>query len=57
MYMFSMRKSVYVSAVFIGSSYPLLGSYLPGTVPSTEHLKSLLPEEYWAAHGIDGMSV
>ena len=37
-----------------GSSYPLLGSYLPGTVPSTEHLKSLLPEEYWAAHGIDG---
>lgn len=34
-----------------GTSYPLVGGYLPGT--PTEHLKSLLPEEYWASH-VDG---
>ncbi|XP_071129486.1 trinucleotide repeat-containing gene 18 protein-like isoform X5 [Mytilus edulis] len=32
-----------------GTPYPL--GYLPGA--STEHLKSLLPEEYWASH-VDG---
>lgn len=38
-----------------GSPYPLLGGYLPGTVASTEHLKSLLPEEYWTTPGIDAV--
>lgn len=36
-----------------GSSYPLLGGYLPSALPTADHLKSIIPEEYWNTH-IDG---